>query len=104
MLRTHNCGELRLTDKDKKVILCGWVQKIRDKGGMIWIDLRDRYGLTQLILEEGKTSPAVLELARKLGREFVLQTEGTVVERLAKNNKIPTGDIEIKVEKIELLN
>ena len=104
MLRTHNCGELRLTDNGNKVTLCGWVQKIRDKGGMIWIDLRDRYGLTQLILEEGKTSADVLKIARSLGREFVIQTEGTVVERLAKNNKIATGDIEIKIEKLQVLN
>ena len=104
MLRTHNCGELRIGDKDKKVTLCGWVQKVRDKGGMIWIDLRDRYGITQLILEEGKSEAAVIETARKLGREFVLQAEGTVIERLAKNNKIPTGDVEIKVSKIEILN
>lgn len=104
MLRTHNCGELRLTDNGKKVTLCGWVQKIRDKGGMIWVDLRDRYGLTQLILEEGKTSAEVLKIARGLGREFVIQAEGAVVERLAKNNKIPTGNIEIKVEKLQVLN
>lgn len=104
MLRTHNCGELRLSDKDKKVTLCGWVQKVRDKGGMIWIDLRDRYGITQLILEEGKSPADVVETARKLGREFVVQAEGTVVERLSKNNKIPTGDIEIRVDKIDILN
>ncbi|MBX9853740.1 MAG: aspartate--tRNA ligase [Cytophagaceae bacterium] len=104
MLRTHNCGELRIGDKDKKVTLCGWVQKVRDKGGMIWIDLRDRYGITQLIMEEGKSDAAVIESARKLGREFVLLAEGTVIERLAKNNKILTGDIEIKVSKIEILN
>lgn len=104
MLRTHNCGELRLNDQGKKVTLTGWVQKIRDKGGMIWIDLRDRYGLTQLILEEGKSAASVLDTARKLGREFVIMAEGTVVERLAKNNKIPTGDVEIKVEKLEVLN
>lgn len=104
MLRTHNCGELRLNDQGKRVTLTGWVQKIRDKGGMIWIDLRDRYGLTQLILEEGKSAASVLDTARKLGREFVIMAEGTVVERLAKNNKIPTGDVEIKVEKLEVLN
>lgn len=104
MLRTHNCGELRIADKDKKVILCGWVQKIRDIGGMIYLDLRDRYGFTQLILEEGKTPAEILTLARTLGREFVIKAEGAVVERLAKNNKIPTGDIEIKVEQLEVLN
>ena len=104
MLRSYTCGELRIADKDKKVTLCGWVQKIRDKGGMIWIDLRDRYGLTQLIFEEGKTDASCLELARKAGREFVLKAEGVVAERVSKNDKIPTGDIEIKVEKLEVLN
>jgi len=104
MLRTHNCGELRLKDKSNKVTLCGWIQKVRDKGGMIWIDLRDRYGITQLILEEGKTPAAVIETARTLGREFVLQAEGEVVERLSKNPKIPTGDIEIKVSNLTVLN
>jgi aspartyl-tRNA synthetase len=104
MLRTHNCGELRLKDKSNKVTLCGWIQKVRDKGGMIWIDLRDRYGITQLILEEGKTPAAVIETARTLGREFVLQAEGEVVERLSKNPKIPTGDVEIKVSNLTVLN
>lgn len=104
MLRTHTCGELRIGDINKNVTLSGWVAKIRDKGGMIWIDLRDRYGITQLILEEGKSSPETLALARSMGREFVIQAEGAVVERLAKNNKIPTGDIEIKVSSINVLN
>jgi aspartyl-tRNA synthetase len=104
MLRTHNCGELRQKDKSNKVTLCGWIQKVRDKGGMIWIDLRDRYGITQLILEEGKTPAAVIETARTLGREFVLQAEGEVVERLSKNPKIPTGDVEIKVSNLTVLN
>ncbi|HVD96770.1 MAG TPA: aspartate--tRNA ligase [Cytophagaceae bacterium] len=104
MLRTHNCGELRISDINTQVTLCGWVAKIRDKGGMLWIDLRDRYGITQLILEEGKTDAAVLTNARKLGREFVIKAVGTVVERLAKNDKIPTGYIEVKVASIEVLN
>lgn len=104
MLRTHNCGELRISDKGKKIILCGWVQKVRDKGGMIWIDLRDRYGITQLILEEGKSSQEAISVSRELGREFVIQAEGEVIERLSKNPKIPTGDIEIKISKLSILN
>lgn len=104
MLRTHNCGELRFDDVDKLVTLCGWVQKARDKGGMIWIDLRDRYGVTQLVFDEGKTPKEILEVARKLGREFVIQTSGKVLERYAKNDKIPTGKIEIDVAKLEILN
>lgn len=104
MLRTHTCGELRIDNKDEAIILCGWVQKIRDKGGMVWIDLRDRYGITQLVFEEGKTSSKLLEKVKTVGREFVLQAKGKVVERYAKNDKIPTGDIEIQVEKLEFLN
>jgi aspartyl-tRNA synthetase len=104
MLRTHTCGDLRLSDVNKEVTLCGWVAKVRDKGGMIWVDLRDRYGITQLILEEGKADKQVLESARGLGREFVISAKGQVVERLAKNNKIPTGDIEIKINSIDILN
>ncbi|MCP9770300.1 aspartate--tRNA ligase [Lacihabitans sp. LS3-19] len=104
MLRTHTCGELRLADLNKSVILCGWVQKVRDKGGMVWVDLRDRYGITQLILEEGKTSAEVLESVRTLGREYVIKVEGKVIERLSKNDKIETGEIEILAEKIEILN
>jgi aspartyl-tRNA synthetase len=104
MLRTHNCGELRLSDKGTKVTLCGWVQKVRDKGGMLWVDMRDRYGIIQLLLEEGKASSELLEKARNLGREFVIKAEGEVIERLSKNNKIPTGDIEIRVGKLEILN
>jgi aspartyl-tRNA synthetase len=104
MLRTQTCGELRIQDVNKSVTLCGWVQRIRDKGGMIWIDLRDRYGITQLMLEEGKTDKSAIELARTLGREFVLKAEGLVVERLSKNDKIETGDIEIKLSSLEVLN
>jgi aspartyl-tRNA synthetase len=104
MFRTNTCGELRINDVNKEVVLCGWVQRVRDKGGMIWIDLRDRYGITQLIFEEGKTSPEVIGSARSLGREFVIRAQGIVVERVAKNPKISTGDIEIRVGKIELLN
>jgi len=104
MLRTHTCGELRISDVGKEVTLTGWVAKIRDKGGMIWIDLRDRYGITQLILEDGKSDKAVVEAARSLGREYVLEAKGKVVERVAKNDKIPTGDIEIKVTSLTVLN
>jgi aspartyl-tRNA synthetase len=104
MLRTHTCGELRLSDVNKTVTLTGWVQRTRDKGSLLWIDLRDRYGITQLFLEEGKTDAAALQVARSLGREFVLKVQGTVVERLSKNDKMPTGDIEVKVNSIEILN
>lgn len=104
MLRTHTCGELRISDANKEVTLAGWVQKVRNKGGLIWVDLRDRYGVTQLILEEGSTDKQLLEKAASLGREFVVQAKGKVVERAAKNDKMPTGDIEIRVSAIEVLN
>lgn len=93
-----------MSEVNQSATLCGWVQKIRDKGGMIWIDLRDRYGITQLIFEEGKTDAAVIAKARSLGREFVISATGKVQERLAKNDKIPTGDIEISVDDIQILN
>jgi aspartyl-tRNA synthetase len=104
MLRTHNCGEIRLEQAGLNVTLCGWVQKVRDKGSITWIDLRDRYGITQLILEEGVTAPELLNLARSLGREYVIQAQGLVVERSAKNLHIPTGDIEIVVKALTILN
>jgi aspartyl-tRNA synthetase len=104
MLRTHTCGELRISSLGESVTLCGWVQKVRDKGGMVWVDLRDRYGITQLIFEEGKTEVDVLEKVRSLGREFVIKAEGKVIERLSKNDKIDTGAVEIVVENIEILN
>ncbi len=104
MLRTHNNGELRLAHVNQTVTLCGWVQRTRDKGGMIWIDLRDRYGITQLMLEEGKTPKDVLDLARTFGREFVISATGVVVERLSKNDKIVTGDVEIKITELSVLN
>jgi aspartyl-tRNA synthetase len=104
MLRTNNCGELRIADINKEVVLCGWVARIRDKGGIIWIDLRDRYGITQLILEDGKTLAALLDKARALGREYVIQATGIVLERLSKNDKMPTGDIEIKLSNLSILN
>ncbi|MFT6882967.1 MAG: aspartyl-tRNA synthetase [Marinoscillum sp.] len=104
MLRTHTCGELRSEHIGQEVTLAGWVQKVRDKGGMIWIDLRDKYGITQLILEEGVTSESILSTARTIGREFVLSATGKVVEREAKNSKIPTGDIEITITGLSILN
>jgi aspartyl-tRNA synthetase len=104
MLRTHTCGELRLQHAQQKVTLTGWVQRLRDKGSLLWIDLRDRYGITQLFLEEGKSDPQLMEAARHLGREFVVRVTGTVSERQSKNDKIPTGEIELKVEQLEILN
>jgi aspartyl-tRNA synthetase len=104
MLRTHTCGELRLDHVNQEVTLAGWVQRVRNKGGLIWVDLRDRYGLTQLIFEEDSTEKSVIEKAASLGREFVVQASGKVIERSAKNDKIPTGSIEIKVSNLEILN
>lgn len=104
MLRTHTCGELRLHHVHQQITLAGWVQRVRNKGGLIWVDLRDRYGLTQLIFEEGSTDKSLLEKAAQLGREFVVQATGRVVERTAKNDKMPTGDIEIKVKELCVLN
>ena len=104
MLRTHTCGELSLEHVNQEVVLCGWVQRIRDKGGMLWLDLRDRYGLTQLLFEEGKTPAHVLETARNLGREFVISAKGEVIERLSKNDKIATGSIEIRITELSILN
>lgn len=104
MLRTHTCGELRLADINKEVILSGWVQRVRNKGGLLWVDLRDRYGLTQLIFEEADSSKNLLEKAATLGREFVVQAKGRVIERTSKNDKIPTGDIEIKTTELKVLN
>lgn len=104
MLRTHTCGELRITDVNKQVTLTGWVQRLRDKGSLLWIDLRDRYGITQLFLEEGKSEAALLKAARGLGREFVVKVHGTVAERMSKNDKMATGEIEIKVTSIDVLN
>jgi aspartyl-tRNA synthetase len=104
MLRTHTCGELRISDVNKSVTLTGWVQRTRDKGSLLWIDLRDRYGITQLFLEEGKTDASVLTAAREIGREFVLKVQGIVVERISNNDKLATGDIEIKITSLEILN
>ena len=104
MIRTHTCGELRIEHVDQEVTLSGWTQKVRDKGGMVWIDLRDRYGLTQLIFEEGKTDPELIKMAKEVGREYVLKVKGTVIERFAKNDKIPTGEIEVLVNDLTVLN
>ena len=103
MYRTHTCGELRLADAGKEVILSGWVQRVRDKGTLLWIDIRDRYGLTQLFLQEGVSSAEVIEKARTLGREFVIQAKGTVIERESKNPNIPTGEIEIQLNELNIL-
>lgn len=103
MYRTHTCGELRLADASKKVQLAGWVQRVRKLGGMTFIDLRDRYGITQLTVSE-KTPEDVRLAAEKLGREFVLQVEGLVVERVSKNRKIPTGDVEVSLLALRVLS
>ncbi|WP_370225992.1 aspartate--tRNA ligase [Mesoflavibacter sp.] len=104
MYRSHSCGELRASHINTDVTLSGWVQKSRDKGFMIWVDLRDRYGITQLIFDEERTPKSIMEQAQKLGREFVIQVEGTVIERESKNKNIPTGDIEVLVKELTILN
>ena len=104
MYRSHSCGALNASHINTEVTLAGWVQKTRDKGFMIWIDLRDRYGITQLIVDEERTPKAVFEMAKSLGREFVVQVKGTVIERESKNTKIPTGEIEILVTDLTVLN
>lgn len=104
MYRTHHCGELRASHINQKVTLSGWVQKFRDKGFVAWVDLRDRYGITQLVFDADRTDKELMESARSLGREFVVQISGTVIERASKNPNIDTGDIEILVESLTLLN
>lgn len=104
MLRTKTCGELRISDINNEVTLCGWVQRTRDKGGMLWIDLRDRYGITQLFFDESKTATQLIEKARSLGREYVIRATGKVIERVSKNPKLPTGDIEVLITDLEVLN
>jgi aspartyl-tRNA synthetase len=104
MYRSHHCGELNATNINNEVTLSGWVQKSRDKGFMNWVDLRDRYGVTQLIFDESRTDKEVFELAKTLGREFVIQIEGKVIERESKNPNMPTGAIEILVSKLTILN
>ena len=104
MYRTHNCGELRLKNLDQQVTLSGWVQKSRNKGFMLWIDLRDRFGVSQLIFDEQRSSKDLFEKAKTLGREFVIQVKGSVIERTSKNRNIATGEIEILVSELTVLN
>jgi len=104
MYRSHSCGELRASHINKEVTLAGWVQKTRDKGFMIWVDIRDRYGITQLIFDEERTSKELIERAKSLGREFVIQATGTVIERQSKNKNLNTGAVEILVTKLTILN
>jgi aspartyl-tRNA synthetase len=104
MYRSHNCGELNASNINTEVTLAGWVQKSRDKGFMIWVDLRDRYGITQLIFDEQRTDKTVFEKAKSLGREFVIQVKGTVIERESKNPNMTTGEIEILVVELTILN
>jgi len=104
MYRSHNCGELNASHINTDVTLAGWVQKSRDKGFMNWVDLRDRYGVTQLIFDESRSDKTVFELAKTLGREFVIQVKGNVIEREAKNKNMVTGDIEILVTEMKILN
>ena len=104
MYRSHNCGELTAANINEEVTLAGWVQKTRNKGFLVWTDLRDRYGVTQLIFDEERTDKKVFELAETLGREFVIQVKGTVIERESKNPNMPTGDIEILATELTILN
>lgn len=104
MLRTHTCGELRSEHINAEVRLSGWVQRIRDKGALVWIDLRDRYGITQLFFKEEDTDKALLDKVRSLGREYVIEATGKVIERESKNPNIPTGEIEIRVSGLKILN
>ena len=104
MYRTHHCGELRTSNISQTVTLSGWVQKFRDKGFVAWVDLRDRFGITQLVFDADRTDETIMEAARNLGREFVIQVSGTVIERASKNTNIPTGDIEILVQSLKVLN
>ena len=104
MIRSHNCGELQLADVNKKVILSGWVQKIRDKGFITWIDLRDRYGITQLVFDEKRSSKKIFDSAKNISREFVIKINGQVIERESKNDTISTGSIEVLVNSLEILN
>ena len=104
MYRSHNCGELRINDLNKEVKLSGWVQKVRDKGFIMWVDLRDRYGVTQLIFDQERTPSNVIDLAKTLGREFVINITGSVIERNSKNDLMSTGDIEVLVRELKILN
>jgi aspartyl-tRNA synthetase len=104
MYRTHSNGELRIEHVGNQVTLAGWVQKTRDKGFMIWVDIRDRYGITQLIFDEERTPKDIMDKAKTLGREFVIQVTGEVIERVSKNKNIPTGEVEILVKELDILN
>ena len=104
MYRSHNCGELRASHVNTEVTLSGWVQKSRDKGFIVWVDLRDRYGITQLVFDEERTTKSMIEHAQNLGREFVIQVKGKVIERASKNPNMATGDIEILVSELDILN
>jgi len=104
MYRSHNCGELNASHINQEVTLAGWVQKSRNKGFLVWVDLRDRYGITQLIFDEARTQKDVFEKAATLGREFVIQVKGTAIERESKNAGMATGDIEILVNELTILN
>ena len=103
MYRTYTCGSLRVENVNERVTLAGWVQKVRNLGAMTFIDLRDRYGITQIVVEEHSPAQA-REAASRLGREFVVQVTGRVVERSSKNPKMPTGDIEVAAEQVNILN
>ena len=103
MYRTHTCGELRIENVGQTVTLAGWVQKSRKLGGMTFVDLRDRYGITQLVVD-AHAEAELVETAASLGREWVLQVTGEVIERQSKNPKMPTGDIEISLSAIKVLN
>ncbi len=104
MYRSNTCGALRASDIGSEVILSGWVHKLRDKGFVAWVDLRDRYGIVQLVFDEERTSKGLMEKARELGRETVIQVKGEVIERASKNPNIPTGDIEVLVSELNILN
>ena len=104
MYRSHNCGELNTSHINTKVTLSGWVQRIKDLGAINWVVIRDRYGLTQLVFDQERTEKKLLEQSQKLGREFVIQVKGTVIERESKNPNMPTGDIEILVDEMIILN
>ena len=104
MYRTHHCGALRIEDLKQSVTLSGWVQKSRNKGFIVWVDLRDRYGITQLVFDEERTPKAVFEKAQNLGREFVIQIRGSVIERESKNPNMDTGAVEVLVEELTILN
>ena len=104
MYRSNTCGALRASDIGSEVVLSGWVHKLRDKGFVAWVDLRDRYGITQLVFDQERTSTALLEQARELGRETVIQAKGQVIERASKNLNIPTGEIEVLVTELTILN